>query len=185
MKFIKTLRNDLPGVDFDWQLIPGKAIPMNKENVFGDISVRISGGIQLRGSRCSIDRALVNFKPDEKLIKSNWIASSEPFVHSIRLEFEPAHSGINVLGVGVQYAVDSNINGCKFTALLRVSDENGKANKDLNEGVTISKMNKKAVFLGAQGGPGEKIRVAQFDVIPEAGSAIAGFYINSLRLLIG
>lgn len=184
MKFIKTLRNDLPGEDFEWQVIPGKAIPMDKENVFDEISVKISGGIQLRGSRCTIERALVNFKPNEKLIKSNWIVSSEPFVHSIRLEFESARSNINVLAVGVQYAVDSNINGCKFTALLRISDENGKPYKDENEGETINKMNKKAVFLGAECEHGEIIRVALFDVIPETGSAIAGFYINSLRLHI-
>lgn len=185
MKFLKTLRKDMPGEDYEWQVIPGKAIPLDKENVFDEVTVKISGGIELRGSRCSIERALVNFKPDEKLIKSNWTPSSASFIQSIRLEFQPARANIRVLGIGVQYAVDSNINGCEFTALLRVSDIDGKRYEDQNNGKTVNKMNKTAVFLGATAEGGESIQIARFDVIPNNNSDIEGFYINSLRLHLG
>lgn len=186
MQFVKTSRKDMPGKDFEWQIIPGRSIALGKENVFDEITVKISGGIELRGSRCSINRAMVNFKPEEKLLKSSWTPSSAPYFHSIRLEFEPANSNIKLLGVGAQFAVDSNTNGSKFTAILRVSDEDGNRYEGENkEGQTINKMNNKAAFLGAEAGVGEIIRIARFDVVPELGSNIEGFYINSLRLLVG
>ena len=184
MQFIKTHRNDLPGQDFEWQVIPGKLIPADKENVFNEVTVSIAGGIELRGSRCSIERAMVNFTAGEKLIKSNWMPASGAFVQGIRLEFHPA-PGQRILGVGVQYAVDSNVNGCKFTALLRVSDVDGKRYDDQNDGQTLQAMDNSAVFLGAFVASGPAIKIARFDILPKDDSNIEGFYINSLRLLVG
>ena len=167
------------------KLFQGKSLAIGKENVFDEVTVKISGGIELRGSRCNINTNPINFKPNEKILKSNWTPSSELFIHSIRLEFEPAHSGVKVLGVGAQYAVDSDINGCEFSAHLRISDETGNRFDDRNDGRTLNRMNNKAVFLGAQAEPGEIIRVARFDVIPKDKFFIFGFYINSLRLNLG
>ncbi|MBD9361750.1 hypothetical protein [Methylomonas fluvii] len=184
MKFIKTQRNDLPGQDFEWQVIPGKLIPADKENVFDEVAVTIAGGIELRGSRCSIERALVNFTADEKLIKSNWMPTSGAFIQGIRLEFHTV-PGQRILGVGVQYAVDSNVNGCEFVALLRISDVDGKRYDDQNSGQTINAMDNNAVFLGALAESEQSIEIARFDVLPKNNSNIEGFYINSLRLLVG
>lgn len=183
MKFIKTQRNDLPGQDFEWQVIPGKLIPADKENVFDEVAVTIAGGIELRGSRCSVERAMVNFTANEKLIKSNWMPASGAFIQGIRLEFHTA-PGKKILGVGVQYAVDSNINGCEFTALLRVSDVGGKRHEAQNKGQTVNVIDNTAVFLGAIAGSRQSIQIARFDVIPKNNSEIEGFYINSLRLLV-
>jgi hypothetical protein len=194
MKAIKSLRSDLIGRDFIWQLIAGKSIPFEKENVFNDVSVLISSQKSLSCIFCNRATKAVNFKNNEKMINSLWDSTVSIDENVIKLTFEPAHphKDLKILAVGAQYAVDSNINGFQFTARLKVTDTNGKTNVfENNQGKTLNKIIRKsndpdvAVFLGAEADAiGEAIASAEFTVIPLTDPDILGFYINSLRLRI-
>jgi hypothetical protein len=191
MKPVIASRTSLAGKDFAWQLITNRSIPFEKENVFNDVSVLISGKKALSCLLCYRSTKAVNFKNNEKMIQSEWESTADPFDNAIQLKFEPAHPGMNILGVGAQFAVDSTINGFQFTANLRVVDDKGTAHLFENDkGKTINKIIKKsddpdsAVFLGAEADPGEHIVFAEFTVTPKTDPTILGFFINSLRLRI-
>jgi hypothetical protein len=192
MKPINAPRTNLAGKDFPWQLLPNRPIPFGKENVFNDIAVLISGKKALSCLPCHRSTKAVNFKNNEKMIQSEWELTADPFDNTIQLKFEPAHPGLKILGVGAQYAVDSNVNGFQFTANLRVIDDKGTTHSFENDqGKTINKIIRRAndpdpaVFLGAEADPGENIVLAEFTVAPRTDPAILGFFINSLRLRIG